>query len=356
MAIPDHPHTLPLDGYTLDQVLTLRVRPEHSSKLPPTIQVQVRQLHTRTLSCTMVVDPVGEVQSPNVENTVFLKLFDRRFAEQLRQDNGIEKWTRAMEEAYLDAVKSGAICSFLHDLHEIPKYKDDTEEDWDDAQNEAFLADELHGLYKTEVAVYNALNQYQGRLIPTLLAAVELDIAPAKPDIHPSAQDLEPCKVRGILLQYIPGHSMKHLPDHFPRSSWQDIVDQALLVVNVLGDHSILNRDVRPENFLISKKTEVDISRYQVFMIDFALCRFRGRDESDLEWGRAKHTKDEEGAIALRMKKLLEKEHGFDLQYQDSMRYAKWADTEDNFHHNAVRTELRPGVVVYSLAKPKSTE
>jgi len=108
----------------------------------------------------------------------FLKLFDRRFSEQLREDNGIDKWPEELEIAYVQSVKSGSICRFLENLHSIPNFQDDTEEDWDDAENEAFLADELHRLFTTEAAAYEKLHTHQGRVIPKLLAQVEMDIAP----------------------------------------------------------------------------------------------------------------------------------------------------------------------------------
>jgi hypothetical protein len=111
----------------------------------------------------------------------------------------------------------------------------------------------------------------------------------------------------------------------------------------MLGDYNILNRDVRPENFMVTSTAD----QFQVFMIDFALCRFRGEDESDLAWGRAKHTKDEEGAVGLTMRKVLGR-HGFELGYESELRYAEWADTEDGFCKGAVGREIRPGVVVYS--------
>ena len=62
-------------------------------------------------------------------------------------------------------------------------------------------------------------------------------------------------------------------------------------------------------------------------MIDFAQCRFRGEDESDLKWGRAKWSQDEEGAIGAVMKARLKK-FGFNLKYKRSMRYLEWAERE----------------------------
>lgn len=355
MTLSDVPRCSPFEEYRVDQILTLNVRPEHDHDhvFPRVIHARIREIHTRTLSCTMVVDILDDSQPPTASSTAFLKLFDRRFADQLRRDNGIELWTKDTEQADIRSVESGSIHQFLHDLHHTKGFQQNTEEDWDDAQNEAFLADELLGLYKTETATYDALRHYQGRLIPRLLAAVDLDLTPPNKDLDASGQgNFEPFQIKGILLQYINGFSLWNTPDHAPQSSWQDIVDQAVTIVRILGDHNILNKDVRPENFIVSTAADghEQQQRYHVFMIDFALCRFRGEDESDLDWGRAKHSKDEEGAVALRMKKKLFEDYNFQLRYEDSLRYIGWAETADNFRGHAIKTELRPGVALYSLA------
>jgi len=113
------------------------------------------------------------------------------------------------------------------------------------------------------------------------------------------------------------------MPDHAPRTSWQNIVDQAVAIVRIVGDNYILNRDVRPENFVVTQVSEHD---YKVFMIDFALCRFKGENESNAEWADAKFTKDEEGAVGLIMKKRLLNKYGFELHYETSLRYFEEAE------------------------------
>lgn len=344
------------DEYATSQVLTLNVLPNHGHASASVMHVRIRQLHTRTLSFTMVVDILDKQRPQTASGMAFLKLFDRRFAEQLRRDNGIEPWTKSIEQAYIDSVESGAIQRFLHDLRHIDRFQEDTEEDWDDAQNEAFLSHELLRLYDAEVAVYDALRDHQGRLIPKVIAAVDLDLATSSSTLHCDDRgDFAPFRVRGILLEYINGCNLMDIVDHFPRSSWQRIVNQAVATIRILSDHNILNNDVRPENFVVCPVGDGDPKQDpQVFMIDFALCRFRAADESDAEWGRAKHGKDEEGAIGLRMKKVLAY-HDYELDYEYSQRYAEWADTDDTFAEGAVKTELEPGVIVYTRA-PKKAE
>ena len=222
---------------------------------------------------------------------------------------------RTWRRRYIEFVQSGGVRNFLHDPRHVEDFQEETEDDWDDAQNEVFLA-ELLKYYMAEAATYNALRDHQGSLIPRLFAEVNLDLTP--PNAHDEGiQPEELFQVKGILIQYIEGFTLSALPDHAPQSSWQNIVDQAVSIVHVLGDNNIMNQDVRPDNFMISLKGN---GRYQVFMIDFGLCRFRGQDESYLDWGGAKYTESEVDAAGLFMQRRLGK-HGFELKYECSQRY-----------------------------------
>lgn len=354
MALSKVRRCSPYEEYDVGQILTLNVLPEQTSPSSE-LRVRVRQLQKpRTLSCAMVVDILDGCNQEIQPATAFLKLFDRRFADQLRRDNGIDPWTKSMEESYITFVHGGGVHHFLHDLRHIQDFQEKTEDDWDDAQNEAFLGNELLGLYTAETATYNALRNYEGCLIPRLFAAVTLDITP--PDAHSEVSWPEELfQVKGILLQYIKGFSLSDLPDRAPQPAWRNIVDQAVNIVRVLGDNNILNNDVRPDNFMVFSKGS---GEYQVFMIDFGLCRFRGKDESDLDWGRAKYTKDEEGAVGLVMKKRLGK-YGFELDYASSERYINWAEGEEeegDLTQKGFRKDVRPGVVLYSRVPLRSTQ
>ncbi|RMD44116.1 hypothetical protein DV735_g985, partial [Chaetothyriales sp. CBS 134920] len=212
-------------------------------------------------------------------NLVFLKLYDWRFSEQLRRDHGIEPWTEDTQREYINAVRTGAADQFLHNLHPIPKYEDDTCETWDYVQNETFLADKVRQFFDAETAAYDRLGDIQGKLVRRLIASVRLDLL--VPNTGGDAAEQCFC-VKGILLQYIDGFPLSKAQDDVPRSDWQGIVDQTVTVVQVIGDHNILNRDVRPDNFIIQRKGGGSGGgAYTVFMIDFGLVRFRGSDESD---------------------------------------------------------------------------
>ena len=282
----------------------------------------------------MVVDILDEERPSAVSGIAFLKLFDRRFTDGLQRHNGIGPWTKRMEEAYIDSVKIGAIYSFLHDLTHIDLFQENTEDDWDDAQKEALLAHTLLGQYNAEIALYDGLRDQQGVVIPKVVAAVDLDLELATSSGTPSRcgrGHFEPFRVKGILLEYIDGCNLRDIVDHFPRSSWQDIFNQAIAIVRIMDDCNILNTDVRPENFLVC--TDPDGHRHpysKVFMIDFGMSRFRGPDESDAEWGRAKHNENEEGAVGLIMRKVL-RNHGFEVSYEHPLKYDEWGETEDDF-------------------------
>ena len=77
------------------------------------------------------------------------------------------------------------------------------------------------------------------------------------------------------------------------------IGDEAIKIVNLLGDRDILNQDVKARNFIVRKHPRKD--EYQVLMIDFSLCEFRQPKQTDEEWSKAKRLQDEEGAVGAIM-------------------------------------------------------
>ena len=133
----------PSRGYHIGELLTLKLNPDFASETPQSseriLRVRVQELRTQTLSFTMVVSVLNEPPQKQTHQVAVLKLFDRRFSEQLRKDNGIEPWDQGLEHPLVQSVSSGSSIHFLDDLHNIPNIQDDTEEGWNDAQNEAFF-------------------------------------------------------------------------------------------------------------------------------------------------------------------------------------------------------------------------
>jgi hypothetical protein len=280
-----------------------------------TIQVRIKQqIRPWTLSCATVVEQISDSPAETEGNVQFLKMFDRRGAEQHRKDHKVEAWSDNIENEFVKSLQTGEVEKFLEKLRNESDSEEDSDEDWDTAEVEAYLGSQLQKCFEAEIATYARLHEYQGRFIPLFLGAVTLDIS--SPNKTFSAHHQELYKQKGILLQYLDGFTLRNMTENAPKSSWQDIVDQAIRIVHILGDHDILNDDVRIDNFMVVPKD----GTYQVFMIDFGQCRFRGEDESDEEWQETKCTHDEEGAVGLVMKLRLKK-IGFDLRYKPSMRY-----------------------------------
>ncbi|KAK4108029.1 hypothetical protein N656DRAFT_784553 [Canariomyces notabilis] len=295
----------PFEDYQVDQVLTLSVIQKRGEivQSTSTVRARIRQLQSfRTLSCCVIVDLLGE-SCP--ENPVFLKLYDRRFSEQLRRDHGIDQWTVDVEKEYIKAVRTGAARQFLRSLQTIPNFEEETGETWDDGDIETFLTDQAHKLFEAEITVYDTLRGIQGKMVPRLVAPVHLDLSLQNDGIG-HTDDAELLHIKGILLQYIDGFSLSKVQDHAPKSEWQGIVDQAVAIVQVLGDHGVLNRDVRPDNFIV-QRDEVD--SYRVFMIDFGWLDCEARTSRTaigprLSWKRTRRERsagDEEAACQRRI-------------------------------------------------------
>ncbi|KAF0636544.1 hypothetical protein FPSE5266_08061 [Fusarium pseudograminearum] len=278
--------------YPVGKILTLdaNLNPA-SSDQQTTIQLRIiRQQLPYTLSSGSVVEEVSDLLDKTEGNIYFLKMFDRRSAEQLREDSWVEPWSEDLENNFTEGIKSGKVEKLLENLRTIPNYKRETEDDWDAAEEEADVVHQLQNLYKDEVATYLRLASYQGICIPRLLGTVTFDMSP--PNVALTEQQRELYQQKGIILEYLRGFTLRDMIHRAAAVAWQDIFDQAIKIVDILGDHNILNKDVRLENFMVVPRP----NKYQVFMIDFGLCRFRGDDESDEEWGRDKWMEDEDGA------------------------------------------------------------
>jgi serine/threonine protein kinase len=95
-----------------------------------------------------------------------------------------------------------------------------------------------------------------------------------------------------VLLEYCGDFSLDRLTDHVPSEYWQTICDDAVSIVNSISHHDILNKDVKPENFVVRRISSSSDAKYEPVMIDFTFCRFR---------------QDEEGAVGSVMQKILRK-------------------------------------------------
>ncbi|KAL8909948.1 MAG: hypothetical protein Q9171_004741 [Xanthocarpia ochracea] len=239
-----------------------------------------------------------------------LKLYDWRYATQLRQDYDVGQWTQYHGDEYRAFVEEGGAAKFISALED----NDNTDDDrlWDTARNETYLFDYCRDLHSCEVEAYSRLKDLQGRNIPQFFADVSFNAFPT--------QKIQNAlfKVRGILLELITGYSLADLETSAHPSSWQRICDEAVRTTNLISDHGILNKDVRPRNVLI--RTHGKDSEDEVVVIDFAQCRFREMDQSEASWRHEKWEEDEEGAIGYVMAHKLNKLNGA-VEYRPSHRF-----------------------------------
>lgn len=336
--------------YKAGELLRLR-RVNGSSR----VQVRIKKPHQPwTLSCGMIVEILNGLDGDHEDHskeendtsddrngdaevdgnvgktapqTAFLKMYDWRFSAQLRSDNGIEPWREEFSREYAEMVRRGEVEGFVEKLSDYD-WREETEEDWDEGKNEASIAHESDKMYRAEKSVYDRLGDIQGKMIPRFFGAVEMDVTPEGIALNEQQQRL--LQVKGILLEYIPGFSLSKLAENVPPEACQGIVDQGIQIVYALNDHEVLNRDVRPDNFIvrmIKSSDEVGAAEYQVVMIDFGQSRLRGEEETDFAWGRNKWTQDEEGAVGMLMRHRLRKV-GIEITYKPSYRYVEFAERE----------------------------
>lgn len=311
------------------------------------VQVKITQLfEPYTTSCVLRVDAPDE--HGKVVSRV-LKIFDHRFAHEIREAYRIEPYTDVIDKnvrTYISERKGMTFHAEL-DEHEYLKAADPEEEQWTDAECELFVQKICHTMYKAEVATYGALEPLQGKDVPKCYGTFQIPWFPISSISSLPPADAHLSFLPAILLEYIPGYTLNEIDLRLPQDARQDVCNQAIRVVNACSDLNVLNKDVRPRNFVVTNTVQGredtwqekqqqqlrhDMTKesrvYKVYMIDFAQSRLRSPQESDSDWGALKHMKDEEGCIAKIMRMRLRSATGFELHYEASHRYLPWAQKE----------------------------
>ncbi|KAJ6028683.1 hypothetical protein N7540_004259 [Penicillium herquei] len=93
------------------------------------------------------------------------------------------------------------------------------------------------------------------------------------------------------------------LHDYMQVYQRQSICEEAIRIINLIGDRGILNEDVKTRNFVVQSCPE---NQFRVFMIDFALCNLREEYPDEIDWEKCKAIQDEEGAVGYVMQKKLQ--------------------------------------------------
>ncbi|PLN83094.1 hypothetical protein BDW42DRAFT_68395 [Aspergillus taichungensis] len=257
-----------------------------------------------TLSSVMLIRMA--CSSLRLEGDMILKLFDRRFATQLREDEKIRPWTPDTEGEYRRFIHDGGAAEFVTQLNDDETPEGST---WSAAMDETYLHDHMLDMYKTEIQVYSTLREIQGTDIPKLLATAIMPIP------YPGQTGSEYTDIPGVLLQFIKGFPLTEIEECAPRESWQAVCEDAIRIINRIGDLGILNEDVKTRSFIVREDAG---NGFKVTMIDFALCKFR-QDYNDYNWDKWKSLQDEEGAVGYVMQRRLK--GGF--SYHRSARYEK---------------------------------
>jgi hypothetical protein len=299
-----------------------------------------------TLSCCMVIRFVEPAIFKNTSECV-LKLYDRRFSNQLRTDWSATLWTPELENKYQNFVAcSEAEEYFSYWDAEKERYIDWSavyvphHERWNAAKLEAYLQWKAVGSFETEKKAYERMADLQGEDVPRIFGEVvlgqpaafrgkdQVDAAESGKDEAEVAQedsssttssegDRNPQTVNipGILMQYIDGFLLSDLHEHPPRDRWQSIVDSALKKLNRTQDCGIFNIDAQTRSFLVDPLT------LEVMMIDFGIVRFREDFEDDEEWETYLCNPSQEKAIGAMMKINLRVDAQYHIVYNPSEQY-----------------------------------
>ena len=300
--------------YVVGNVIELRLKTS-SDEQPSNEQTMnariIKIFEPFTWSCVMVVRPVCQAPTTTWEGDMVLKLFDRRFAMGFRKSEEISPWSLDIEQNYHQFILNGDAAKLITELtadRDLPARNFHV---WNSSQEETYLHDFMQGLYETETQVYNTLADLQGSHIPQLFSCVTMPLSTPVQNNMPLSAPVqnnllsEYIDIPGILLQYVEGFPLTDIATYAPRDSWQSICEDAIRIVNLIGDRGILNEDVKTRSFIVQKSPENQFL-YVVFMIDFALCNFRKEYANEIEWEECKARQDEEGAVGFVMQKKLQ--------------------------------------------------
>lgn len=272
---------------------TILLRLEDQQEISATI---TKSFEPFTLSCAMVV--LLDSPALGLEGHMVLKLFDRRFAAQLRRDYEIDPWSMDTEQQYYRFIADGSASNFITRLNSDNALIDEEGQTWNVSQDEAYLHHQMQTLYSTEAEVYDTMKHIQGKDIPRLYARLAV---PSPFSSNETSVD-KYLDIPGVLLQYIDGFLLTNIATYTPRDTWQFLCDDAIRIINLIGDQGIRNQDVNTRSFIVQRKPG---ERFKVFMIDFALCSFRREYRDETDWRQWKAREDEEGAVGFVMQKYL---------------------------------------------------
>lgn len=322
------------------------------------LKLRVNDVHDVSTVCTELNAKIAKIYEPSsasiimevviltAQNTIFravLKLFDKRFYPQLRNDLFLQPYSSTVQTAYLELIRTGDASRYLARLRDSDSDRSSDEKPMADflAENEVYLQHYCLGLFENELSTYKRLQGFKGSEIPQIFASV--NYLPCIPD---GGEGIPPefMEVKDILIEFISGFPLAELSDKAPREFWQTICDQAVQRVHRISDHDILNEDTDINNVMVIPRGGSDENSYRVVMLDFADYRFRYDYESDDGWAYEKRSSPDETAIGVIMQDKPKKAARFHLYFQESQRFFRWGswkEEEDFEQANAAALDAR---------------
>ncbi|QRV97306.1 hypothetical protein RhiJN_25325 [Ceratobasidium sp. AG-Ba] len=222
--------------------------------------------------------------STGLPSEVILKVFDRRFAQELRAHYKGKPVTFDSEQAYQNYLAAGPADDIPKLAEEIkavvgPKFR------YKDAPQhlfEHFITLTMSPYFEDECAAYQQLVSLQGHDIPIFYGTTRFIHGLIIPDLNPP--------VEGVLLEVIPGIGLDKIDPSVV--NLDAAISNAMRIVRDYTKLGLLNMDVRLGNFIIKPDRKL-------VLIDFAQSRLREEDETDEEWWEDKKGQDELGRLCF---------------------------------------------------------
>lgn len=299
---------------------------------------------------TMAPVMVVQIHAPYVDlrGDFVLKIYDRRYASAVREEEEIPEWDAAHEvqfqkEQWRDPSLKLASDLIKQESHQTYSAEGESAtEEIVDAQDrnassecgwqELELDYTCTRTYIHELETYRRAREHSidGKDVPRFISTVRV------PQTYWSRYCTAPSYategIPGILLQYIPGFPLSDLydvPSPVPeQSTWKHIIDDgARAVANMVQSLGVNNLDTCPRNTVVHWDPIKEEWRCKI--IDFGRTVFQSKATSDDEWRRRQAQLDEEASIAQYMEGFLKREKGFWYTYERSQYYQKLMDEFD---------------------------
>ena len=323
-------------AYHVGSILSLDIKRLRTASFLPSetmssIKVEIAKVfEPSTLSVVLLVLLCSNTRTAKDRRTAVLKLYDRRFATELRSHrygySGQSPWEPSQDADFVHLAKSENAFKYASTTQDGERCQ--PQEAWTLAQRDLYVYYQCLDFHKHEMQAYDALQDLQGTHI--LLFYADVLLAPEQVSV---GHDSILLAVPGLLIEYIDGFGIRDIAAHAPAERIQRICEHALDLIRRTEDLDVVNNDMRLDNVLV-RKTMHNMSEepsFEVVFIDFALARVRSSIPQcgDAEWTKLNCYADEENALGLVPEKLLMKKVGprtkkvkiYSFKYTPSDRY-----------------------------------